>query len=75
MPFFLYCRRNSLDTSASSAGTTRSAISMMVTGTLKLLNTDANSTPTAPEPMTISDFGSLSSERISMLVRILSLGL
>ena len=44
--------------------------SRIVTSVPKLLKIDANSTPTAPAPITISDFGGALSSRISMLVRI-----
>ena len=56
---------NPCEISSSSTGTMRGSTSMMVTSAPKLLKTEANSTPTAPEPMTISDFGSAGSFRIS----------
>ena len=43
---------------------------MIVTAAPKLLKTEANSTPTAPAPMTMSDLGIAGRVRISMLVRI-----
>ena len=65
MPRFLKSRSSSLLISSSSTGTTRGSISRMVTSAPKLLKIDANSTPTAPEPMTTSDFGIWSIFRIS----------
>ncbi len=50
----------------------RGSASMMVTSAPKLLKTDANSTPTAPDPITTSDFGIAGSVRICMLVRMVS---
>ena len=57
MPRFLNSRSSSLLISSSSTGTTRGSISRIVTSAPKLLKIDANSTPTAPEPITTSDFG------------------
>ncbi len=65
MERFLNSRSSSLLISSSSTGTMRGSISRMVTSAPKLLNSDANSTPTAPEPMTTSDFGISASFRIS----------
>ena len=52
MPRFLNARANSLETSGSSSGTSRSWSSTMVTSDSKLRKTLANSTPTAPAPRT-----------------------
>ena len=57
MPRFLNSRSSSLEISSSSTGTTRGSISRIVTSAPKLLKIDANSTPTAPDPITTSDFG------------------
>ena len=46
----------------------------MVTSVPKLRKMEANSTPTAPAPMTMRDFGTWGMERISMLVRMRSSG-
>ena len=48
----------------------RGSISNMLTSEPKRRNIDANSTPTAPAPMIISDFGTCVRFRISMLVRM-----
>ncbi len=69
MPRFLKTRASSLLMSSSSAGTTRGRYSRMVTSEPKLRKMEANSTPTAPAPMTMRDLGMASMERISMLVR------
>ena len=52
----------------------RGSASMIETSAPKLLKTEANSTPTAPEPMTMSDFGMAGRVSTCMLVRILSSG-
>ena len=65
MPRFLNSRSSSFEISSSSTGTTRGSISRMVTSAPKLLKMDANSTPTAPDPITTSDFGISASFRIS----------
>ena len=70
MPRFLYARVSSFEMSSSSTFTIRGRASMIVTSAPKLLNTEANSTPTAPAPMTTSDFGMAGSARISIFVRI-----
>ncbi len=46
--------------------------SRIVTSVPKLRKIDANSTPTAPAPITMSDFGGALRLRISMLVRIVA---
>ena len=57
MPCFLYCFSNSLEMSSSSTGTMRGINSTMVTLVPMLLYTYANSTPIAPLPTMIIDFG------------------
>ena len=65
MPRFLNSRSSSFVISSSSTGTTRGSISRIVTSAPKLLKIDANSTPTAPDPITTSDFGISAIFRIS----------
>ncbi len=72
MPRFLKTRVSSFEISSSSTGTTRGRNSRIVTSAPKLRKMDANSTPTAPAPITISDFGGWGRARISMLVRMRS---
>ena len=48
---------------------------MMLISEPKLRKIDPNSTPTAPAPMMANDFGICLSDRISMLVRMVSSGL
>ena len=67
---FLKTRSSSFETSSSSTGTSRGSISKMLTSAPNRLNMEANSTPTAPAPMIISDFGTACRFRISMFVRI-----
>ena len=56
--------------SSSSTGTMRGSISTTVTSVPKRLKIDANSTPTAPAPITIRLFGTAVRFRISILVRM-----
>jgi hypothetical protein len=72
MPRFLYWRSNSLEMSSSSTLTIRGSASRIVTSAPKLLKTEANSTPTAPAPMTISDLGMAGRVSISIFVRMVS---
>ena len=57
MPRFLKTRVSSFEISSSSTGTTRGKNSRIVTSVPKLRKIDANSTPTAPAPITTSDLG------------------
>jgi len=68
MPRLRKTRASSLLTSSSSFGTSRGRYSRMVTSEPKLRKMEPNSTPTAPAPITISDFGMRSMLRISTLV-------
>ena len=55
---------SSRETSSSSRGTIRGRISTKVVFEPKRENIEANSTPTAPDPITMSDFGTSASSRI-----------
>ncbi len=57
MPRFLNAFSSSADTASSSLGTMRGSNSINVTSLPKRRKIDANSTPTAPLPMTAIDFG------------------
>jgi hypothetical protein len=59
MPRFLKRRASSFEISSSSTGTTRGRNSTRVTSVPKLRKMEANSTPTAPAPMTMRDLGRL----------------
>ena len=72
MPRLRNTRASSFEISSSSTGTMRGKNSRIVTSVPKLRKIDANSTPTAPAPITISDFGGALKLRISILVRIVS---
>ena len=68
------CRLNeaasSREISSSSSGTMRGRTSTTVVFEPKRANIEANSTPTAPEPMTSRDFGTSVSSRIESDERI-----
>ncbi len=70
MPFFFSAFSSSAEISSSSMGVTRGSISSTVTCVPNELNTEANSTPTAPAPTITSVLGTAGSCRISMLLRI-----
>ena len=72
MPRLRKTRASSFEISSSSTGTSRGRNSRIVTSLPKLRKIDANSTPTAPAPITISDLGGALRLRISMLVRMAS---
>ena len=57
MPCRLKEAASSREISSSSTGTIRGSTSMIVTRAPKRACIEANSTPTAPEPITTSDFG------------------
>ena len=61
---------SSREISSSSTGTIRGSTSMTVVFEPKRANIEANSTPTAPEPMTSRDFGTSASSRIESDERI-----
>ena len=69
MPLALNARSSPAETSSSSRGTTRGSISKRATSAPKLRYIEANSTPTAPAPMTASDPGTCSRSRTSTFVR------
>ncbi len=64
MPCRLKEAASSREISSSSTGTMRGSTSTIVTLEPKRAYIDANSTPTAPEPMTTSDFGTSESSSI-----------
>src|SRR3972149_5434834 len=68
MPRFLSCFSSSAEISSSSFGTARGSISRIVVSVPKVLKMEANSTPTAPAPMTIIDFGCFFSSSTLTLV-------
>ena len=72
MPCFLKDFASSALISSSSIGRSLGSSSRIVTSVPNLKNIEANSTPTAPAPSTISDFGICFSSRISSLVIICS---
>ena len=72
MPCFLNDFASSALISSSSIGSNRGSSSRIVTSVPKRANIEANSTPTAPAPSTINDFGISLSSRISSLVMICS---
>ena len=63
-------RSSSLEMSSSSTGTMRGSISITVTSVPNRRNMEANSTPTAPAPITTRLWGTAVRSRISMLVRM-----
>ena len=70
MPCRLNEAASSREMSSSSIGTIRGSTSRIVALEPNRANIDANSTPTAPEPITRSDFGTSVSSRIESEDRI-----